>query len=282
MNHPYEQLADLVDGTLGEDDRAGVQAHLDTCASCRGDLAHATAGREAARSLPQLTPPADLHRNVVVAAGGRGHGAPAWYRWAGVAAAAAVVVAIAIALPNVGGNGKRAAEDSALSAQAGSEAASQEAGGGYRPEVVDRELRREGPRASGPRHHLGDSGARSRPPGRLARCGQRRPVRASGLRRAAGRPIGSPDPSQVRGPPRLHRRLPGGPRGGRTPGHRGRLGRRQGRLHHPVLRLGSHLAAVRQRRGPPNEGRNRLRPGVQVLWEDWHVWRLNARTTSGT
>ena len=58
MNHPYEQLADLVDGTLDEDDLAGVQAHLDTCASCREDLAHATAGREAARSLPQATPPA--------------------------------------------------------------------------------------------------------------------------------------------------------------------------------------------------------------------------------
>jgi hypothetical protein len=101
MNHPYEQLTDLVDGTLDEGDLAGVQAHLDTCASCREDVAHATAGREAARSLPQATEPPDLYRHVVVAAGG--HGAPTWYRWAGVAAAAAVVLAIAIALPNVGG-----------------------------------------------------------------------------------------------------------------------------------------------------------------------------------
>ncbi len=103
MNHPYELLADLVDGTLDEGDLAGVQAHLDDCASCREDVAHATAGRESARSVPQATAPTDLHQRIVAAAGGHGRWTPAWYRWAGVAAAAAVVVAIAIALPNVGG-----------------------------------------------------------------------------------------------------------------------------------------------------------------------------------
>jgi hypothetical protein len=119
MNHPYEQLADLLDGTLDEENLAGVQSHLETCASCREDVAHAAAGREAARSLPQAAAPAELHRDVVLAAGGQGHGSPTWYRWAGVAAAAAVVVAIAIALPNVGEGGKqRAAEDAAASVQA--------------------------------------------------------------------------------------------------------------------------------------------------------------------
>jgi hypothetical protein len=111
MNHPYELLADLMDGTLDEGDLAGVQAHLDTCASCREDVADATAGARAARSLPIEDPPADLHRRVVGAAGGRG--TPTWYRWAGVAAAAAAVVAIAIALPNVGGDSPRVASDSA-------------------------------------------------------------------------------------------------------------------------------------------------------------------------
>ena len=137
MNHPYEQLADLVDGTLDEGDLAGVQAHLDTCGSCREDLAHATAGREGARSLPQAAPPVDLHRRVNVAAGGRGHGTPTWYRWAGVAAAAAVVVAIAIALPNVGGgpNGD-ALEGAAARVDAGTEA--QDAGTGGQVEVVDK------------------------------------------------------------------------------------------------------------------------------------------------
>ena len=105
MNHPYEQLTDLIDGTLDEGDLAGVQAHLDTCVSCREDVSHASAGRDAARSLPQAAPPADLHKQVITAAGGDGRGAPSWYRWAGVAAAAAVVVAIAIALPNVGDRG---------------------------------------------------------------------------------------------------------------------------------------------------------------------------------
>jgi anti-sigma factor RsiW len=118
MNHPYEQLADLLDGTLDEENLAGVQSHLETCASCREDVAHAAAGREAARSLPQAAAPAELHRDVVLAAGGHGHGSPTWSRWAGVAAAAAVVVAIAIALPNVGDGGKqRAAEDTAASAE---------------------------------------------------------------------------------------------------------------------------------------------------------------------
>jgi hypothetical protein len=106
MNHPYEQLADLIDGTLDEAGLAGVHAHLEICHACRRDVASAAAGARAARSLPVADPPADLHRRVVTANGGRG--APTWYRWAGVAAAAAAVVAFAIALPNVG---DRAAED---------------------------------------------------------------------------------------------------------------------------------------------------------------------------
>ena len=118
MNHPYELLADFIDGTLDEGDLAGVQAHLDECASCREDIAHSTAGREAARSLPQATAPTDLHQRIVAVAGGRGNETPGWYRWAGVAAAAAVVVAIAIALPNVGGGEKERAEDTRVSAEA--------------------------------------------------------------------------------------------------------------------------------------------------------------------
>ena len=132
MNHPYELLADLVDGTLNEGDLAGVQAHLDACPACREDVAHASAGRDAARSLPQVTAPTDLHQRVVAAAGGRsqeapgeatpGQGTPGWYRWAGVGAAAAVVVAIAIALPNVGGGGTGRIAEDAQETMAGAEA----------------------------------------------------------------------------------------------------------------------------------------------------------------
>ncbi len=127
MNHPYELLADLVDGTLDEGDLAQVQAHLDVCPACRDDVAHGRAGRDAARSLPQVTPPLGLHGRVLVAAAGGRQGTPGrvpgWYRWAGVAAAAAVVVAIAIALPNVGGGGnERAATDSRETMAAGAQA----------------------------------------------------------------------------------------------------------------------------------------------------------------
>jgi hypothetical protein len=119
MNHPYELLADLLDGTLDEADLAGVQAHLDTCDSCRRDVADARIGARAARSLPVVDPPSDLHRRVV-SGGGRG-GAPAWYRWAGVAAAAAALVAIAIALPNVGSGPGDGAPEMATDAAGSSE-----------------------------------------------------------------------------------------------------------------------------------------------------------------
>lgn len=105
MNHPFEQLADLMDGTLDERELAGVQAHLDLCATCRQDIDFATHGARAARSLPVEDPPPDLHQRVVGA--GAGRGTPTWYRWAGAAAAAAAVIAIAIALPNVGSDPRR-------------------------------------------------------------------------------------------------------------------------------------------------------------------------------
>jgi hypothetical protein len=142
MNHPYELLADLMDGTLDEGDLAGVQAHLDVCASCREDISHATAGRQAARSLPEATAPTDLHQRITAEAGGRGHGTPGqgvpgWYRWAGVAAAAAVVVAVAITLPSVGdGAGvSRTTEDAQRPMEAGS--GSQDSISGRQVEVQD-------------------------------------------------------------------------------------------------------------------------------------------------
>jgi hypothetical protein len=114
MNHPYEQLADLMDGTLDERELPGVRAHLDSCATCRRDIDLATHGVRAARSLPVENPPPDLHRRVVGARGSLG--TPAWYRWAGAAAAAAAVIAIVIALPNVGSDPRRG-EVSSLSGQ---------------------------------------------------------------------------------------------------------------------------------------------------------------------
>lgn len=136
MNHPYEQLADLMDGTLDERELAGVRAHLDLCAACRQDIDLATHGARAARSLPVEDPPTDLHRRVVGAGGGRG--TPAWYRWAGAAAAAAVVIAIAIALPNVGSDPNREGFSSLAGADSAGTAESGPVGGDV---VVSREDR---------------------------------------------------------------------------------------------------------------------------------------------
>ena len=192
MNHPDELLADLVDGTLDEGDLARVQAHLDTCPSCREDIALATAGRKAARSIPDATAPADLHQRVVAAAGGRGHGqgAPTWYRWAGAAAAAAVVVAIAIALPNVGGGGAGRDQESAEGPMA---ASSEETdGAGAERQVVevqdanyDAEGLQELARATGSDAAAVEAGAPTRDDPTAAGCV------TQGLRRATRRPARS-------------------------------------------------------------------------------------------
>ena len=85
MNHPYELLADLMDGTLDEGDLAGVQAHLDSCASCREDVADAKRRRPGG-SIPARRGPSRgsasarrrrrrrPRRPVVVPVGGRGRG----------------------------------------------------------------------------------------------------------------------------------------------------------------------------------------------------------------
>jgi hypothetical protein len=107
MNHPSDLLADLLDGTLDADTRAGVEAHLSTCEVCREDVEAASAGRDALRSLGSAPAPADLRDRIAGAASAGGDaasGPPGWYRWAGVAAAAALVAVIAVSLPNLGGN----------------------------------------------------------------------------------------------------------------------------------------------------------------------------------
>jgi anti-sigma factor RsiW len=130
MSHPYEQLADLLDGTLDADARARVDAHLATCGACRGDLAAAAAGREAARRLPTVEPPSDLRDRTLAAAGGgaagSASGAPRWYRWAGVAAAALLIGVIAVSLPDIG---DEQAATNQLSAPAGTGGAASDAAG---------------------------------------------------------------------------------------------------------------------------------------------------------
>ncbi|HET9672878.1 MAG TPA: zf-HC2 domain-containing protein [Actinomycetota bacterium] len=116
MSHPHELLTDLLDGTLDADARAGVDAHLAVCPSCREDLAAAAVGRTAARGLPSARPPVDLPDRIVVAASGGGPSSAfaRWNRWAGVVAVAAVVAVIALALPEIGGAPDRPAQEVAL------------------------------------------------------------------------------------------------------------------------------------------------------------------------
>src|SRR5919108_95280 len=51
---PEELRAEFVDGTLGPEDRARVESHLSTCASCREEVSLAGPVREALSGLPDL------------------------------------------------------------------------------------------------------------------------------------------------------------------------------------------------------------------------------------
>lgn len=136
MTHPTDLLVDLVDGTIAERDRAGVAAHLASCARCRAEVAEATAAREALRGLPIPQVPERIADAAIAEAeeaaretapevvalrrpGGRrggGEGVPPWYRWAAAAAATAAVLLVAVmVLPNIGGAG----DDGLYSAESG-------------------------------------------------------------------------------------------------------------------------------------------------------------------
>lgn len=141
MSHPYELLADLLDGTLDADARAGVESHLASCPACRTDLAAASAGRDAARGLPALPGPADLRDRIVAAASGGGSGPPRRYRWAGAAAAAALVGVIALALPEIGGEPGGSTDE--IAAPGAAEVTMDAAGDLPAVEVSDRDFQEE-------------------------------------------------------------------------------------------------------------------------------------------
>ena len=124
MTHPEELLAPYVDGTASPEERAAVDAHVATCASCRAEIAAATAARAALRRLPVVEAPPGLAPDpVTTPAAARPSGAPGWYRWGGAAAAAAVIALLLVmVLPKsgnhastdaAGSNGKTATEATA-------------------------------------------------------------------------------------------------------------------------------------------------------------------------
>jgi hypothetical protein len=107
MTHPEELLADYVEGTLTERERALVDAHLSTCAVCREELALAGNAVSALATLEERPVPLGVTGPVLAEAGRRfeRRRTVVWQRlqWgAGIAAAAALVLVVAL---NVGGNG---------------------------------------------------------------------------------------------------------------------------------------------------------------------------------
>jgi predicted anti-sigma-YlaC factor YlaD len=111
-----EQLTAALDGTLSVPDRAAVDAHLETCARCRGELELARDARGALRSLSdEIRPPIDVAAAVMseISGGSRQHRArsgpgasqmPRWYRAAGLVAAAAAIALAVLIVPRVVGN----------------------------------------------------------------------------------------------------------------------------------------------------------------------------------
>ena len=63
-DHPEELLAEYIEGSLSDADRATVEEHLGGCARCREEVDLARGARDAAASLPQLSAPPDLELAV--------------------------------------------------------------------------------------------------------------------------------------------------------------------------------------------------------------------------
>jgi len=126
--HPTELLAEHVEGALGAEDRARVEAHLRACDACRADVERARAAHRALASLPEAEEPADLTLEVLRRARAE---RPA--RWAGsgkVAAIAAVALLVfggfGYLLVRGGDGGEPGGEAGAPAPEAGGDAAEPE------------------------------------------------------------------------------------------------------------------------------------------------------------
>jgi anti-sigma factor RsiW len=116
MRHPGPLLTDYVDGSLGPDARAEVEAHLQGCATCRDEVGLARAGKRTADALPQPQVPAGLAEAAIAEArrvtaerspevksiSSAARRRPDAQRWLALAAAAAVIAAVALVGPKLG------------------------------------------------------------------------------------------------------------------------------------------------------------------------------------
>ncbi len=69
MTHPEEHLSGYVDGTLATDERAEVDAHLATCATCRDEIELATRAVTMLRELPEVPVPFGVTSPLMAEAG---------------------------------------------------------------------------------------------------------------------------------------------------------------------------------------------------------------------
>lgn len=106
MTHPFEQLAEAVDGTLAPAERALLVEHLRSCASCRDDVRVAAAARDALRTMPMPDAPdlaarfaPDRLAGLAIATSTR---RSSWSRVVPALAAAAIVGVVALIVPRLG------------------------------------------------------------------------------------------------------------------------------------------------------------------------------------
>jgi anti-sigma factor RsiW len=125
MTHPEALLADYVDGTLDERERAVVDAHLETCAGCREEVELARGAVTALASLLEVPVPLGVTGPVLAEAGARSERrrSAAWQRlqWVAGAAAAAALVAVVVLGGGIGREdaGDETARDGGAAAEAG-------------------------------------------------------------------------------------------------------------------------------------------------------------------
>jgi len=96
-----DRLDDLVDGTLPDEERLGVESHLSSCATCRDEVRRLRSILAEARALPrERTPGRDLWPEIAREIGSQKVVSPAFgrpaggRRWMPALAAAAVAVAV--------------------------------------------------------------------------------------------------------------------------------------------------------------------------------------------
>jgi anti-sigma factor RsiW len=124
MTHPEELLSGYVDGTLPNEERAVVDAHLAICATCREEVELAHEALTALGALEEHPVPFGVTGPVMAEAGRQFERRGAvWQRiqWgAGIAAAAALVLVVALNL-STGDSGDRATapRDGAVEAATG-------------------------------------------------------------------------------------------------------------------------------------------------------------------